>query len=291
MEIETLQSCDLCGSDRIQTVDACCNLCSCRSCGYVFDNPRPTANEITAFYSKPTKYAPWIKEESARDSLWKRRLKKMSKTRRSGSLLDVGTGIGQFLHHARNFYSRVYGTEVSRSAIDVARRRYNLDIFNGDIESVALPDMQFDNITIFHVLEHVPSPRSVIERSRTLLRDGGVLVLAVPNDLLSIRNRLKVFLKRMGAKKYGHLGKLGLPRITLDGSLEEIHLSHFTPDVLQRLLEACGFRTLENGLDRYYVAVGLQKLKEDLYYAVCSLLKVLLRVNVYDTIWIAAAKN
>lgn len=290
-ERETLNSCDLCGGRQIGVIDAECSICACQTCGYVFDNPRPTAGAIAAFYSKPTKYDHWLAQETARDRLWKRRLMKMEHTRKSGSLLDVGTGIGQFLYHAKSRYSSVSGTEVSEAAIRIAKEKYGLTIAKGDLESVDLPERSFDNITLFHVLEHVPSPRALIVRCRALLTDGGVLVIAVPNDFGSLYTKLKLLSKSLGFKKYAHLGRLGLSPITLDGEMQEIHLSHFTPRVLQRLLEATGFRVLENSLDPHYALDGLKEVIWGLYYAVSSAVNLALRINLYETIWVVAKKT
>jgi hypothetical protein len=72
--------------------------------------------------------------------------------------------------------------------------------------------------------------------------------------------------------------------------MQEIHVSHFTPAVLERFLNACGFTVLENTLDPFYAATGLRKVKEDLYYVTCAGLRFALGVNIYDAIW-AVAKN
>ncbi len=290
-ELETLDLCDLCGSDQINTVDIENRICACPRCGYIFDNPRPTSREIAAFYSVPAKYNHWLSAESARDRMWKRRLRKMEHTRKPGSLLDVGTGIGQFLHHAKPYYSQVCGTEVSDSAIRIAKEKYDLIVVQGNLETVQLDEGAFDNITLFHVLEHVPSPKNLIERCRALLSAGGVLVVAVPNDVRSLTSKINLLLKKVGAKRFRHAGKLGLPRITLDGTIHEIHLSHFTPDVLQRFLEASGFSVVENTLDPQYADHGLKEIIWRLYYSVGSALRFLLGINVYETIWIVAKRN
>src|SRR5438046_1542212 len=97
----TVLSCNICRSDRIQAIDAEWNFCRCGSCGYVFDSPRPSMEELVAFYSQPAKYDLWLSAVCARDALWRRRLKKLLPNKAEGNLLDVGTGIGQFLHHAK----------------------------------------------------------------------------------------------------------------------------------------------------------------------------------------------
>jgi SAM-dependent methyltransferase len=243
------------------------------------------------FYSQPAKYDPWLAEERARDTLWKRRLKKMASTRRPGSLLDVGTGIGQFLHHAQPLFSDVCGTEVSESALRIAKEKYNLDVMRGEIGSIQFGATTFDNITLFHVLEHVPDPGAVIERCKSLLASDGILVIAVPNDILWLRKKATHFAKRLGVKRAGTVGVLGLSRITLDGSLAEIHLSHFTPAVLQKVVEAAGFAVVENGLDPYWAARGMKAVVHRMYYRFCILLKWLTGKNFYDAIWLVARKK
>lgn len=291
MELETLKSCYLCGAEGIRTLDTENNICQCQVCGYVFDSPRPSAREVAVFYSKPGQYRLWIAEGKARDLLWKRRLRKTEGTRKPGTLLDVGTGIGQFLHQAKAVYSNVYGTEVSDSAIRIAKERYGLEVMKGDLENIDFGGLKFDNITLFHVLEHVPNPKCVVERCRQLLSEGGVLVIAVPNDILCIRPKIRKVLALGKGKRSSESSKLGLTRITLDGSMQEIHVSHFTPSVLERFLEASGFTVLENTLDPFYAATGLRKLKEDFYYAICAALRFFFRINIYDALWVVARKK
>ena len=118
--LEVVLSCNVCQSDRIQSVDPEFRFCRCDSCSYVFDSPRPSAQAVAVFYSQPEKYDSWLKAERSRDALWRRRLKKTLRHRSRGNLLDVGAGIGQFLHHARDRFTQVAGTEVSASAIRIA---------------------------------------------------------------------------------------------------------------------------------------------------------------------------
>jgi len=291
MKTELLQRCGVCHSTMLDVVDADCNVARCQTCGYIFDNPRPTIEELINFYSRPTQYDSWLTELGTRDRLWKRRLSKLLSTKKSGSLLDVGTGIGQFLFWARNSYAEVYGTEVSSTAIQIAKEKYQLDLFQGTIEDLATRGKVFDNITIFHVLEHVPDPRSLLETCHRLLSAQGILVIAVPNEVASFRAFTRRLLMKTRVKKRHRLGKFGLPRISLDPDSDEVHLSHFTPKVLHRLLQTAGFSLIENTLDPYYVATGIAKLKADIYYYLCNALLRLFKVNAYDTMLLIARKR
>jgi ubiquinone/menaquinone biosynthesis C-methylase UbiE len=286
--METVLSCHICRSDQIHVVDQEWNFCRCGSCGYVFDSPRFTIDELVAFYSQPAKYDSWINETRARDALWKRRLKKLLPHKVTGNLLDVGTGIGQFLHQARPFFADVQGTEVSDSAIRIAREKYGLEIHQGQVEELDLPAESFDNITLFHVLEHVRDPVQLAQRCRTLLRPSGILIMAVPNDVLAWTSKLKKLGKKLGLRPFQKFSPvLGISKA---GSSREIHLSHFTSSVLRGLLERAGFSILEESLDPYYASAGLRRAVDALYFAFHRLLLAALKINRYDTIWIVCRK-
>ncbi len=287
--METVLSCNLCRSELIQKIDPEWNFCRCSACGYVFDSPRPTLDELVDFYSQPAKYDSWVAQTSARDALWKRRLKKFMPHRNPGNLLDVGTGIGQFLHHAKPFFTSVHGTEVSESAIRTAKEKYGLVIERGQVEEMDIPAAAFDNLTLFHVLEHVPDPVKLVRACRNLLRPDGVLVIAVPNDVLAWTSRIKKLGKRLGIKAFEKFSPvLGISRA---GSSREIHLSHFAPAVLRQLMMKNGFSVVEESMDPYYVASGLLLANHRVYYAFHRTIFALFRLNRYDTIWMIARKR
>jgi SAM-dependent methyltransferase len=214
-----------------------------------------------------------LAEEEARSRLWERRLELLLPMMRPGSLLDVGAGIGQFLNIAKPHFTSVSGTEVSESAIQIAHQKYGLNLMRGEIQAIDFGQAQFDNVTVFHVLEHVPNPKLLIEACARLLRPRGVLVVAVPNDLSSLRALKHRLLLTLRVRKCQNTGKLGLPKLVLDGSVPEIHLSHFNPASLARLFASCRLRTVANTLDPYYVATGPAEWKERCLYRFCLTLQ------------------
>jgi SAM-dependent methyltransferase len=287
-QMESVDVCCVCQSRDIQQLDSDCNLCGCRQCGYVFDSPRPCQEQIIEFYSRTGKYDSWIRESDARDDLWKRRLKMLLRHRAEGNLLDIGAGIGQFLHHACPYFTRVSGTEVSSSAARVARERYALEIHTGLVEELSLPAASFDNITLFHVLEHVPDPAMLARKCHDLLKPGGVLVIAVPNDVLAWGSAVKRLGRKLGLKPFQKFSAvLGIAKA---GASREIHLSHFTPAVLRILIRNAGFEIVEEGLDPYYAASGLTKAAHTLYYRLHRMLFTMAGMNRYETIWVVARK-
>lgn len=288
VDTEIVLACNVCRSDRIQTVDPEFHFCCCDSCGYVFDSPRLTFAEISKFYSQAGKYDSWLNEERARDMLWKRRLRKLLQSGATGRLLDLGAGYGQFLYHARPFFEQVTGTEVSDCAVALAKEKYGLSLRSGQVEKLNLPLQSFDTITLFHVLEHVPDPHNLVSRCRALLAPQGIIVIAVPNDVMAWTSGIKKIGKKLGIKAFQKFSpKLGIAKA---GASREIHLSHFTPAVLRRLLEDCGLQVTEESLDPYYVSRGVRLFLDSAYYAVHRFLHASLKINRYDTIWMVARK-
>jgi 2-polyprenyl-3-methyl-5-hydroxy-6-metoxy-1,4-benzoquinol methylase len=298
MKTEILNECNVCNSKSISIIDSTICLCQCNDCGYIFDNPRPTLLEIIEFYSKPTQYDDWIAELEDRDGLWLRRLEKLKTTKKAGTVLDVGAGIGQFLHHAKAHYQSVFGTEVSESAIGTAKNKYGIDLIQGSIETINFGSQKFDNITMFHVLEHVHDPKFVVQKCYDLLMDGGVYVVAVPNDtqawrsqlvlLKILKNMIKGFQSSGLSTKIPRYGKWGLPKIVLDGSTQEIHLSHFTPAVLELLLTSAGFQIVETSIDPYQAS---NSLFNRAWYSFHKWIYATTGNNYYETIWVVAKKT
>jgi SAM-dependent methyltransferase len=293
MKVEVCSRCILCNCPALDVVDAECNIAQCAGCGYVFDNPRPVLEELVKFYSRPAKYDSWLGELGVRDRVWKRRLRLILPFRKEGSLLDLGTGIGQFLAVAKPHFKRIYGTEISTTAIGIAKEKYGLELFEGTIDAIATSGMRFDNISLFHVLEHVPDPASLLRTCHSLLSSEGILIIAVPNEVTSLRASLKRFLVRARIlRPRKGVGRFGLPRIGLGAETNEVHLSHFTPPVLNSLLRSVGFVTLKDTLDPHYVRTArAEKLKADFYYCFCLAFRTMFGVNIYDAMLVIAQKQ
>lgn len=290
MKTELLEKCNICGTAALEVVDADCDIVRCVECGYVFDNPRPTYEELVKFYSRPAQYDSWLEELPQRQKAWERRLRELRSTKKAGSLLDVGTGIGQLLAVARGSYE-VYGTEVSTVAVRIAQEKYGLKVFQGTIDDIDWKGKRFDNISLFHVLEHVPDPNATLQKCNALLVDQGILAIAVPNEVSSLRAIVRRKLTNAGLKKSRTLGKFGLPRISLGPESVEVHLSHFTPEVLDRLLKETGFSVVKRTLDPHFIITGIPRFRANLYYHFCSALQYLLHVNLYDTMLVIACKT
>jgi len=96
---------------------------------------------------------------------------------KKGTLLDVGSGTGDFLLTAKNLGWKISGMEVNEAARNLSANKEipvanKLEYFNGE---------EFDVVTLWHVLEHMHDLEGSIKRLSSLVKEGGYLIIAVPN--------------------------------------------------------------------------------------------------------------
>lgn len=292
MKLEYIKKCNLCKSTDITPINKSKTLFKCNKCMYVFDSPRPTFSEIAKFYSKSDKYDSWLKHYEKKQLVAKRRLKIIQKFKISGTLLDVGAGIGIFLKEAQDNGFKIQGTEISKSGIKVAKEKNDIKIKQSELETVPFKKHSFDVITLFHVLEHVPDPAKTMKTCKSLLKKDGILVIAVPNEMHSkIRQPLKRLLSILKIGKFKWFGKYGLPRLDNFSMLEEIHLSHFTEYSLKKFLTKNHFSIIYNSLDPYFIATGIFKIIHFILYYLFLGIKKITNRNFYDTMLIIAKNS
>lgn len=237
MNIETT-SCLICGSieyaprwqlrDWAYELPGEFQLVTCRACGHVYQNPRPTLSSIGAYY--PDDYTPFrraIDDEpnailrAIRHRQWRTRCMQVARLRDGGRLLDVGASTGMFLNELRRYGSwTLAGVELSERAAQYARDTFQLNMFTGQIEAAPWPPASFDVITAWDVVEHLPEPRAALIKMRDLIKDDGYIIVSVPNG------------DSFDAKIFGRYW-IGLdpPR----------HMSVFNLDGLRRLMQSAGF--------------------------------------------------
>ncbi len=143
--------------------------------------------------------------------------------RRPGRMLDVGCGNGEL---ARAFARRgwqVAGVEPVPSAAAHAAAG-GVDVHVGTLGDAPWHGPSFDAIVFNHSLEHLPDPLDGLHQAAALLREGGVVAVAVPNFACWQR---RVF----GSRWFG----LDLPR----------HLQHLDAGTLATLMTHAGLRPVE----------------------------------------------
>jgi SAM-dependent methyltransferase len=217
----------------------------CSRCGLRRLEPMPTDEEYRLLYEggyfgvpfdseTPTwisEYPPVEYEEAlteARISAYAARLRRLAAIYpRRGAMLDVGMATGEFASMAIADGWRVAGLELSAEACRTARDR-GIDAHCGGLLDCRL-ERRFDVVHLHHVFEHFTQPLAALGKLKSLLSDGALLVLEVPNQFESWTRRLVNAIRRVTSTD--------APRTVLS-----IHHPYFyTQSSLSKLLISHGF--------------------------------------------------
>ena len=161
----------------------------CRNCGFGFSQIRSSAGELASLYrSMDTKV--YKSELSGRERTARRHLTILERYAQRGRLLDVGCASGLFLFAAVQRGWKAAGVEPSEVLCTAARKRLagQAEVHCATLEQARLAG-EFDAVTLWDVLEHVPHPRAFLSECKALMRPGGHLFLNVP-DLGSLQARV-----------------------------------------------------------------------------------------------------
>lgn len=226
--------CDFCGADDTALVfqatdtnyhfDGVFSIVQCKQCGLVYLNPRPDENAIGLYYPGAD-YTCFktIKESSGfgQSNPFACMIRALGVD--SGRLCDIGCGIGDFLAAAQCSGWEVAGVEINDYARKLSSERLGEKAVCSSLEKARFPSEAFDVVTLWHVLEHLPSPRRALTEIHRILKIGGVLALAVPN-FDSIERRIW--------------------RANWIAVMAPTHFFHFAKASLAHYLEATGFQVV-----------------------------------------------
>lgn len=102
--------------------------------------------------------------------------------RTDGRLLDVGPSQGAFPYLAKQAGFEVTTMEMDPACCRFLERVVGVRVIQTDDPALALrSEGDYDVITLWHVIEHLPRPWEVLAGAASRLRPGGLLVIATPN--------------------------------------------------------------------------------------------------------------
>ena len=217
------------------------HICECLNCGLLYTMPRPDKDKIGAYYKSEAYYShqenkkgfiPKVYERVKSINL-KHKYRLATNGMQPGKLLDIGCGVGDFLHTAEMHGWECIGVEPSEDAKTIAQKRMKGKIIVSE-ELEGFPDGAFDVITMWHVLEHVDDLKWQVAQLQRLVKPSGRVVIAVPN-----------YKSYDGQFYKEHWAAYDVPR----------HLNHFNRITLSKIFKTSGLEL-----------VKMDKLKWDAYY-------------------------
>lgn len=103
---------------------------------------------------------------------------------RGQNLLEIGCGKGFFLNVAEKAGARISGIDINKSAIDYAKKKFNLkNVYADTLDDFLKKNrgLKFEIICLFHILEHLANPSDFVKKISELLDLNGFLCLSFPN--------------------------------------------------------------------------------------------------------------
>ena len=135
-----------------------------------------------------------------------------------GALLDVGCGTGDFMEAMRDRGWSVLGVDPIDESGAIARGR-GLDVRTAMLADAGVPRGEWDVVSAFHVLEHVPDGPAFLRELAAWARPGGHVLVESPN--------WNSHLRRVAGGGYVHLRPLE-------------HVVHLEPRTLRLAFERAG---------------------------------------------------
>jgi hypothetical protein len=194
--VSRFEACEVCGADaarrflRSPRLDG--PLVRCRECGHLYVGAR--AHDFTFSASDPERSRALAAvvdalaivdrevehDESAllRRAAQAERLARLTRHVSGGRLLDVGSALGTFLEVAGDRFD-AEGVEADPLTAAQAQSR-GLAVTHASFDALQRPPGGYAAVTMYHLIEHLDSPRAGLLKARELIGDGGVLMIETP---------------------------------------------------------------------------------------------------------------
>ncbi len=172
------------GSSHRENLGVESEIWECGVCGLIFANPMPVpVGGLNQHYSMDADsyfehHDSAVRMKSA-DDLIKQAEEILGRT---GKLLDVGTGRGEFVLTAKNRGWDVTGIEPSESFAAYTERITGISIRRETLEKCNFNDETFDVVILSAVLEHLYNPDEIVSEISRILKRGGIFFFDIPNE-------------------------------------------------------------------------------------------------------------
>jgi SAM-dependent methyltransferase len=208
----------------------------CKESGYRFYFPLDITGD-SGFYEK-------LQENDSYYMAWKWEHQECLRyLKENDNILEVGCGKGDFLKNISTRFKKINctGLELNKSSV-TSNSKY--EIINASIEDYSIiNEGKFDVVCSFQVLEHISKVSVFLKSNILCLKDGGLLVISVPNndsylkyDKFSILNMPPHHMglwTEESLRKIGEYFNLALVDISYE-PLQTYHFDYYTELILRK---------------------------------------------------------
>jgi 2-polyprenyl-3-methyl-5-hydroxy-6-metoxy-1,4-benzoquinol methylase len=242
----------------------------CKSCGFI---QCVDLDEVVKFYEEleDREYENTRKERKLQEE---RLVRFFGKYKKSGKLLDIGSGSGIMVEAALEHGYKAEGIEPSKWLQQNAQN-LGLPVHQGIFPHPETPG-PFDIITFVDVIEHVTEPGKLLSDIKNALDNDGILVLVTPD--------VNSFAAKIFGYKWWHY------RIA--------HIGYFNKKNLTQLLQASGYKIIRITRPSWYFTLkylGIRFLSffpKFLRFPLPNFLeRITIPVNLRDSLLVVAKKE
>ena len=205
----------------------------CGQCGLRYSSPRPNEELLNAEYQQ-VEDPMYERELEGRLTTFHRNLKFVESFCRTGTILDIGTGMGTFLYLAKLNGWNVNGIEPSHWSAQKAEELYGLQINIGGYSLAPKIHAQLDVVTMWDVIEHVSDPLNTLQVCNQVLKPGGKLIFSTVD----------------AGSAYARITGKAWPW------LMKMHLYYFDRQTMAAYLRKAGFQTLQIRTYRHTISAN-----------------------------------
>lgn len=204
---------------------------ACPQCNLQFVSPAPSDQALERHYQQSFEhnYGNYVEAADIKHAHFRAKLDQIEQhCNHRGKLLDVGCANGYLLSVAQDRGWEVTGVELNPAVASHLPESLSTKVHFGTVADYPGPG-DFDLVTLFDVLEHVPDPRATLERCALLARPHALVAIQIPS------------VDSLGARAFGSRWMHYAP---------PSHLTYFSATTITRLLERLGFEVLSTSWTR-----------------------------------------
>ncbi len=153
------------------------------------------------------------------------------------NILDVGCGTGLLGNEIKKKRNYVCGIDFSEPQLALASERLDNTIKADITKEIELFE-EFDMIVFADILEHLEDPTTCLKRFKKYLKDGGRIIISLPN-VACYNVRLSLLFGQFNYKKYG--------------ILDNTHLRFYTKKTAMKLVKDSGYKIIKIDTTPYLV--------------------------------------
>ena len=146
-------------------------------------------------------------------------------------VLEIGSGHGFFLEIMKTNGFDIIGYDISKEKRKYSKKITNVPVYDININSEISLGNKFDIVVLFHTLEHIADPITLLKNIKKLLKPKGKILIEVPNSD-DFHLKLNKFYKEF--------------------YWERAHIHYFNPKILKNVIRKSGFKNIRIvGVQRY----------------------------------------